>query len=641
MPITRLNFHRYFLCFEKFYLGCANWALYNCIPNAASSFKNSLSAIANKFYYNFNAYKNVCPVFKKSHFTSLKGLANDKSIYITRPDKGQGVVILNSEDYISKLTDILNDTSKFNKIRTDERKLIIQLEDRLNNQLRILKSNNTIPTEFYNEAYSSGSQLGSLYGLPKVHKNDCPMRPIVIARNTHKAKLSKLLVPTLSELASNEYTVTNSYNFVNSLHNINNANSYYMCSFDITSLYTNVPVAETIQIIIDKLFTNGAQLYKGFNKRQFKKVLELVLNDTYFKFNNSIFKQKEGLSMGSSISPLVANIFLNSFEISVLNSCPLDFKPSFYKRYLDDTFLLFQSAEQAQKFFAYINSCHDSIKFTFEGESNNSLPFLDVNITRSQNKFVTTVFRKATFTGLSTNFFSSIFYQYKHASITTLLFRAFRICSTYALFHEEVECLRNHFTNNLFPIKCFNEILRKFLDNQFKQPTLNFNVPRRTVYINLPFIGDQTSKLLEEIRQLMCRFYPQINPRFYFKNTNTIARFFNKYDNPDVLVRSSIIYKYTCNCSLQYIGSTQLQLFRRVSQHKGVSFRTGIPLSKPDQSAIRDHCNSHNHKFDENNFTIVDHCQYKTDLQILETLHIHTELPSLNGNQHATTLNMF
>ena len=184
---------------------------------------------------------------------------------------------------------------------------------------------------------------------------------------------------------------------------------------------------------------------------------------------------------------------------------------SHFIRVLDDTFLLLQSAEQPQQFFVYINNFHNSIKFTFEREFNNSLPFLDVNITRRQVCYHS--FLKGNVYRSQYKFFSSIFYQYKHASITTLHFRAFRICSTYALFHEEVECLINHLTNNLFPIKFFNAILRKFLDNQFKQPTQNFNVPRRTVYINLPFIGDQTSKLVKEISQLMCQFYPQINPR--------------------------------------------------------------------------------------------------------------------------------
>ena len=84
-----------------------------------------------------------------------------------------------------------------------------------------------------------------------------------------------------------------------------------MCSLDITSLYTNMPGEETIQIIINALYTNGVQLYNGLNSKQCRKVLELVRSDTYFKFNDTVYKQKEGLSMGSSISSVFANIFLN------------------------------------------------------------------------------------------------------------------------------------------------------------------------------------------------------------------------------------------------------------------------------------------------------------------------------------------
>ena len=137
------------------------------------------------------------------------------------------------------------------------------------------------------------------------------------------------------------------------------------------------------------------------------------------------------------------------------------------------------------------------------------------------------------------------------------------------------------------------------------------------------------------MRNLLNQFYPQVNPRFYFKNNNAIARLFRKCDAPDVMMSSSIIYKYTCDCSLQYIGSTQLQLFRRVSQHRGVSFRTGIPLSKPNNSAIRDHCNSNNHQIEPRSFTVLDHCHNRADLHILETLHIHMERPSLSSNQYA------
>ena len=87
--------------------------------------------------------------------------------------------------------------------------------------------------------------------------------------------------------------------------------------------------------------------------------------------------------------------------------------------------------------------------------------------------------------------------------------------------------IKNHFTENLCPTKYFNSILRKFLDNQYKCTNLNFDVPKRIVYLNLPYVGDQTAKLMSEVRSLLNRFYPQISG-FYFKNIDTISRFFWK-----------------------------------------------------------------------------------------------------------------
>ena len=149
-------------------------------------------------------------------------------------------------------------------------------------------------------------------------------------------------------------------------------------------------------------------------------------------------------------------------------------------------------------------------------------------------------------------------------------------------------------------------------------------------------MGDQISKL----RNLLNRVYPQAISRFYFEINNSIARLFRKCDVPEVMMSSSLIYKYTCDCSLQYIGSTQLQLFRRVSQHRGVSFRTGIPLSKQDNSVIRDHCNSHNHQIELSSLAVLDHCHNRDDLHILETLHIHVQRPLLITNQYVVTVYM-
>jgi len=136
------------------------------------------------------------------------------------------------------------------------------------------------------------------------------------------------------------------------------------------------------------------------SKDEFVKLLELTLNDTYFRFGSQLFKQTQGLAMGSCISPIAANIFLNHFETQYLTTCPDNCKPKLYKRYLDDTFIVFENADKAKKFYNYVNSLHQSIKFTMEKEENATLSFLDVCVTRQDNQFVTSIFRKKTFTGL-------------------------------------------------------------------------------------------------------------------------------------------------------------------------------------------------------------------------------------------------
>ena len=98
-------------------------------------------------------------------------------------------------------------------------------------------------------------------------------------------------------------------------------------SFDIKPLYTNVPLNETINIILEQAFNNNNDKFKNFIKPQFKKLLELSLLDTYFIFDNMLYKQMNGLAMGQSVAPTLANIFLcfneKSGLMNVLNSLNL------------------------------------------------------------------------------------------------------------------------------------------------------------------------------------------------------------------------------------------------------------------------------------------------------------------------------
>ena len=131
--------------------------------------------------------------------------------------------------------------------------------------------------------------------------------------------------------------------------------------------------------------------------------------------------------MSSPLGPRLANAFLCFHEQIWLNDCPEGFKPVYYRRHADDIFVLFRSSDHLEKFANYSDSKHKNIKFTYEKENNNSLPFLDILISRSENGFKTSIYHKPTCSGVYSNFNSFICNQYKIGLIFTLLFRTFSI----------------------------------------------------------------------------------------------------------------------------------------------------------------------------------------------------------------------
>ena len=167
--------------------------------------------------------------------------------------------------------------------------------------------------------------------------------------------------------------------------------------------------------------------------------------------------------MGLPLGPTFANIFMCFHEQNWLDNCPSSFKPIFYRRYIDDTFLLFTDQTHVTRFLEYLNSMHPSIKFTYETEVNGKLSFLDINVCRSNLGFQTSVFRKPTFTGLGSSFFSFSPLKFKIAPIMTLLTRAYRICSDKLSFQVELNFLSKFFANNGYPKYLIEKYIKNFL----------------------------------------------------------------------------------------------------------------------------------------------------------------------------------
>ena len=168
-----------------------------------------------------------------------------------------------------------------------------------------------------------------------------------------------------------------------------------MSSFDITSLFTNIPIDESIDIILDQLFSSP-QLFQGFSPEQLKQLLNLSVKNCHLTFRGRVFDQIEGVAMGSPLSPLFANIFLSYHEQNWLKNCPGQFKPIYYRCYVDDCSILVKSKYYITPFLDYLNSQHTCIHFTCEIEADKTLPFLDIKIQCSNGSFVTSVYRKPT-----------------------------------------------------------------------------------------------------------------------------------------------------------------------------------------------------------------------------------------------------
>ena len=128
-------------------------------------------------------------------------------------------------------------------------------------------------------------------------------------------------------------------------------------------------------------------------------------------------------SMGSSLGLTLANAFLVYHGKNWLKHSPLEYRPLYYRRYDDDIFVLFNSAEHLKRFHSYLNPCHLNMSFIIENEKDNRMPFLDVNIIREKEKFTTSVYHKITFSGIYTHFDSFLPSNNKIGLLHTLLHR--------------------------------------------------------------------------------------------------------------------------------------------------------------------------------------------------------------------------
>ncbi|XP_068680211.1 uncharacterized protein [Montipora capricornis] len=242
---------------------------------------------------------------------AVKAIAQLKQrddIIITKPDKGSGVVIMDKVEYIRLLNKAsIDDSTKFVPSSSERPKAkgrppkyyhpLLEKEKLVNNAIKRI-----LPKEVAESLLSQGSRLAHLYGLPKTHKKNLSVRPILSATGTYNFQLAKWLDEKLKPLSLNNHTITDVFEFAEEVTQLDFNENDILVSYDVTSLFTNVPLDETIEILATKAFrdnwfnkTNNLNITKS----DLIELLELATKHQLFQYNGELYEQKDGVCMGS------------------------------------------------------------------------------------------------------------------------------------------------------------------------------------------------------------------------------------------------------------------------------------------------------------------------------------------------------
>lgn len=193
--------------------------------------------------------------------------------------------------------------------------------------------------------------------------------------------IAERLAPVVRKYS--QHTVKDSFQFCQDIDEFASSHDKIMsntfrCSFDVCSLFTNVPLEHTTAIFLDALYHREDITPPAVPERLLAKLLRKATSEVEFSFGSQMFHQVEGIAMGSPLGPVLANIFLGHSEASI----PQQDWPLFYRRYVDDTNAVFNSEAEADEFKDRLNNLHPALTFTMEKEADNTLSFLHFNIKR-------------------------------------------------------------------------------------------------------------------------------------------------------------------------------------------------------------------------------------------------------------------
>ncbi|XP_072041354.1 uncharacterized protein [Amphiura filiformis] len=310
--------------------------------------------------------------------------------------------------------------------------------------------------------------------LQKYTNRVTQIRPIVDCIGSVSYQTSKALAEILAPIAGNtEHHVTNSKSLAEELTGIYIDEGDMFNSHDVVSLFTNTPVEKALEVIKTKLEQDiSLPSRTNLSVEDVMELLEFTVTTTYFSFRGNIYRQRFGTAMGSPVSAIIANIYMEWLEEQAIVNAPLDCKPKLWRRYVDDVLEIIQKGTTEQ-LTEHLNSIDPTgnIKFTHEEEDDRKIPFLDTLIVRKPDGTVKLlVYRKKTHTDQYLNFTSQHPLHQKLGVIRTLLDRMQNIVTEDEDKKEEEERIRIALANCGYP-KWTIEKVKQQMKNKAKKDT--------------------------------------------------------------------------------------------------------------------------------------------------------------------------
>jgi hypothetical protein len=341
---------------------------------------------------------NTANNLSREEFESIQKLKNNEDIVIKPADKGGATVILNRESYLKEAYRQMNDTKYY--VRLDKPRYhdtALKIKDILAN----LNQTNFITDEQLD--FLSGPhdyKPRNIYFLPKIHKEqskwpwpDMPeARPICSDIQSETHRISTYIDSFLNPLAcGHDSFIKNSFDFVKRIRNTKFDENWLLVTGDVSALYTNMHHDRTIEGV-KKIFELNPDSSRP--DEDIVRLLNLILKNNDFTFNNETFLQILGTAMGKVFSPSLANIYLLEFDDRAMNGYPI--KPLLFLRYLDDIFMIWPgNITQLKEYELFLNNLIPDIKINFE-VSNSQISFLDVLIYVEGGRLQTRTFFKQT-----------------------------------------------------------------------------------------------------------------------------------------------------------------------------------------------------------------------------------------------------